>query len=426
MKHSRSTLSKTIKKLSLTSAIAATLSVPVQAGEVEVLHYWTSGGEAASLKVLQDLMNKEGHSWTDFAVAGGGGETAMTVLKSRVISGNPPSSSMIAGPEIQNWGELNVLANMDEVAKAEQWNQLLPENIASIHKYEGHYVAVPVNVHRINWMWINKAILDEVNDGNVPTTWDDFFEFMDKAQSAGYIGFSHGGQDWQDATVFEQIALGTGGTEWYQKAFVELDQSALKSEKMTQTFERFKKLKSYMDSGMPGRDWNLATAQVIEGKAAVQIMGDWAKGEFTAAGKVPGKDFVCAAVPGTTDSFTFNVDAFMMFNNQSEANEGAQKTLARLLLSKNFQEEFNLRKGSIPVRPDIDLSRFDSCAKLSMSDFQDASKNKTLMPSFAHAMAMQPEVSGAVYDAVTNFFNSSNQTPEQATKKLASAIASAM
>lgn len=424
MKHA--TPKNTIKTLSLTSAIMAALSFPVHAGEVEVLHYWTSGGEAASLKVLQKMMSEEGHSWTDFAVAGGGGETAMTVLKSRVISGNPPSSSMIAGPEIQNWGELDVLANMDEVAKAGKWNALLPENIADIHKYEGHYVAVPVNVHRINWMWINKAILDEVNGGKVPTDWDGFFAFMDNATKAGYIGFSHGGQDWQDATVFEQIALGTGGTQWYQKAFIELDQDALKSDEMTQAFERFKKLKSYMDSGMPGRDWNLATAQIIEGKAAVQIMGDWAKGEFTAAGKVPGKDYVCAAVPGTTDSFTFNVDAFMMFNNQSKDNIDAQKTLAKLLLSKDFQEEFNLRKGSIPVRPDVSLERFDSCAKLSMSDFKAASINKTLMPSFSHAMAMQPEVSGAVYDAVTNFFNNNEQTAEQATEKLASAIASAL
>ncbi|MEZ9232917.1 ABC transporter substrate-binding protein [Vibrio amylolyticus] len=416
-----SKIKKNVIKLTLLSTLCST----AYAGNVEVLHYWTSGGEAAALKVLQEMMDEEGHSWTDFAVAGGGGETAMTVLKSRAISGNPPTSSMIAGPEIQQWGELDVLENMDSVAKAENWDNLLPKNVADIHKYNGHYVAAPVNVHRINWMWINKSILDEVNKGEVPTTWDDFIAFLDNASGAGYIGFSHGGQDWQDATVFEQIALSTGGAKWYKKAFVELDDSAINSPEMTKTFERFRQLKSYMDQGMPGRDWNLATAQIIEGKAAVQIMGDWAKGEFTAAGKQPGKDYICAAVPGTVDSFTFNVDAFMMFNNQNPKNSEAQKTLSKLLVSKEFQEEFNLKKGSIPVRPDVNVDRFDSCAKLSMKDFKDSSSSGNLVPSFAHAMAMTPDVSGAVYDVVTRFFNEDSMSAKQATTKLASAIKSA-
>ncbi|MDO6707422.1 ABC transporter substrate-binding protein [Photobacterium sp. 1_MG-2023] len=392
------------------------------AGNVEVLHYWTSGGEAAALAVLQKMMKDEGHTWTDFAVAGGGGETAMTVLKSRAISGNPPSASMIAGPEISQWGDLGVLAKLDTVSASERWDQLLPPVVADIHKYQGSYVAAPVNVHRINWMWMNKSILDEVNGGKVPQTWDEFFAYMDKAKQSGYVAFAHGGQDWQDATVFEQVALGVGGNEWYQQAFVQLDPKALGSDTMTQAFTTFKKLKSYMDQGMPGRDWNLSTSMVIDGKAAVQIMGDWAKGEFAAAGKQPGKDYVCAAVPGTQDAFTFNVDAFMMFKQQGQDAQAAQQDLSRLLMSKAFQEEFNLKKGSIPARPDVSLARFDSCAKQSMADFQASAKSGTLVPSFAHAMAMQPEVSGAVYDVVTNFFNDNDMNAAAATQRLVSAI----
>ncbi|MFC6670512.1 ABC transporter substrate-binding protein [Marinobacterium aestuariivivens] len=185
---------------------------------------------------------------------------------------------MIAGPEIQQWAELGVLANIDAVADSNGWDKLLPPAIADIHKFDGHYVAVPVNVHRINWMWINKSILNEVNGGRVPENWDDFFSFLDNARNAGYTALAHGGQDWQDATVFEQVALGTGGADWYQQAFVQLDPEALASPKMIEALSTFKKLRSYMDAGMPGRDWNLATSLVIEGKAAVQIMGDWAKG----------------------------------------------------------------------------------------------------------------------------------------------------
>ncbi|MEJ2640580.1 MAG: extracellular solute-binding protein, partial [Desulfosarcinaceae bacterium] len=123
------------------------------AGEVEVLHWWTSGGEAKSVKVLKELLEKEGHTWKDMAVAGGGGGNAMTVLKSRVVAGNPPTAAQVKGPQIQQWGDEGVLANLDDVAKAGNWDRLLPKVVADVMKYEGNYVAVPVNVHKINWMW---------------------------------------------------------------------------------------------------------------------------------------------------------------------------------------------------------------------------------------------------------------------------------
>ena len=416
---------KIITKALAGAALATALSAPSYGGNVEVLHYWTAGGEAEALAVLKKMMETEGHSWTDFAVAGGGGETAMTVLKARAISGNPPSASMIAGPEIQQWSELGVLSSIDSVADKEDWDDLLPPVVADIHKVNGHYVAAPVNVHRINWMWMNKSILDEVNQGQVPTNWDDFFGFMDRAKSAGYTGFAHGGQDWQDATVFEQVALGTGGAEWYKKAFIQLEPTALNSQKMVEALSTFKRLRSYMDGGMPGRDWNLSTSMVIEGKAAVQIMGDWAKGEFSAAGKTPGVDYVCAAVPGTADAFTFNVDAFMMFKKSGD-DVKAQEDLAKLLMSKRFQEEFNLQKGSIPVRLDVPLSRYDSCAQLSNKDLKSSAAKQTLLPSFAHAMAMEPQVSGAVYDVVTNYFNDNSMSAEKAASALATAIKAAL
>ena len=87
------TFKNSFKKTALAVATAAATSlafVNAHAAEVEVLHLWTSGGEARAANVLKELMEAEGYGWEDFAVAGGGGETAMTVLKSRAMSGNPP------------------------------------------------------------------------------------------------------------------------------------------------------------------------------------------------------------------------------------------------------------------------------------------------------------------------------------------------
>lgn len=399
------------------------VSGAVAEGEVEVLHYWTSGGEARSVAELKRLLEAEGYGWKDFAVAGGAGENAATVLKTRALSGNPPSAAQIKGPAIQEWGDTGTLANIDVVAKANNWDELLPGVVADVMKYDGHYVAVPVNVHRVNWLWMNKAIFDEVGL-SAPNTWDEFFAAADKIKAAGYLPVAHGGQAWQDATVFEAIVLAVGGADFYNKAFVDLDPAALGGDQMKESFEIFRKYQQLVDANAAGRDWNLATAKVIEGEAAMQIMGDWAKGEFTAANKAPGVDYICAAVPGTQYAYTFNIDSFIVFGDQSGADEKAQHAFARLIMEPEFQEVFNLNKGSIPVRPGVPLGKFDQCAKLSVADFEGTAKHATLVPSMAHGMSTFPSPQGAIYDTVTNFFNS-NQSASAAAKAMASAVKAA-
>ena len=260
-----------LKLSKLTTAVALVMagagmgaSVSAIAGEVEVLHFWTSGGEAKSVAELKRIMQAKGHVWKDFAVAGGGGDNAATVLKSRVVSGNPPAAAQIKGPAIQEWAYEGVLANLDSVAKAENWDALLPKVVADVMKYKGTYVAVPVNVHRVNWMWANAAVLKKAGVTGMPKTWDEFFVAADKVKKAGLIAVAHGGQNWQDFTTFESVVLGVGGTKFYNDALVKLDQKALNSDTMKKSLETLRKVKSYTDAASPGRDWNLATAMVMQ------------------------------------------------------------------------------------------------------------------------------------------------------------------
>ena len=366
------------------------------------------------------MMQKKGHTWKDFAVAGGGGDTAMTVLKSRVVSGNAPAAAQIKGPAIQEWAREGVLANMDTVAKAEKWDELLPKAIADGLKYQGHYVAAPVNVHRVNWLWANPEAFKKAG-AKVPTSWDEFFVAAEALKKAGIVPVAHGGQSWQDATTFEAVVLGVGGADFYKKAMVQLDPAALKSPTMEKALTTFKRIKGYTDKNAPGRDWNLATAMVIRGEAGMQIMGDWAKGEFLAAGKVPGKDFVCVAAPGTAASYTYNVDSFALFKLKDAANQKAQQDLAAAIMSPDFQEVFNLNKGSIPVRLNMKLDKFDDCAKTSAADFVATSKSGSLVPSLAHSMAVSSAAEGAIKDAASQFWNDDKMTAAQAMDRLVAA-----
>jgi len=416
----QSTARFTLTALTLASTLA--FSAFSRAGEVEVLHWWTSGGEAKSVAELKKILETKGHKWKDFAVAGGGGENAMTVLKSRVVSGKPPTAAQVKGPSIQEWGQEGVLTNLDDVAKGADWDSLLPAVVSNVMKYQGHYVAVPVNVHRVNWMWANPEVFKKAG-AKIPTTWDEFAVAAEKIQKAGFIAVAHGGQPWQDATVFESVALGVGGAEWYNRAFVNLDASALNSPTMEKSFSTLRNVQKYIDKDAANRDWNLATAMVINGKAAMQFMGDWAKGEFTAAGKSPGKDYICVPAPGTKGAFTFNIDSFIMFEQKSADARDAQRALASSIMEPQFQEVFNLNKGSIPARTGMPMGKFDQCAKDSSSEFESSASSKKLVPSWAHGMAMPASAQGAMFDVVTQFMNS-NMTPKAAAEKMAAAAKS--
>ena len=390
--------------------------------QAEVLHYWTSGGEAKSVAVLQEEFAANGGTWTDMPVAGGGGDAAGTALRARVLSGNAPTAAQIKGPAIQEWYEEGVLADITAVAEANNWADVLPASIAGHMQCEGTWCAAPVNVHRVDWIWANAEVL-AANGIEMPTSWDEFNAAAEKLQAAGIIPLAHGGQAWQDATVFEAVALGILGAEGYQKAFVELDTDTLTSDEMKAVFDQMRTMRGFVDSNFSGRDWNLATAMVMNGEAAFQIMGDWAKGEFTAAGKVPGEDFLCASTPG--EGFLYNVDSFAMFAVDGEDKQAGQALLAELVVGESFQKVFNMNKGSIPARTDVSLDAFDSCAQLSAADMNASNEGGSLMPSYAHGMALRGAQSGAITDVVTAHFNS-DMSSEEAVAQLAAAIANSL
>ena len=391
------------------------------AESVEVLHWWTSGGEAAALNVLKQNLEKEGVTWQDMPVAGGGGGDAMTVLRARVTAGNPPTAVQMLGYDILDWAKQGVLGNLDSVANKEGWDKVIPAALQKFSKYDGHWIAAPVNVHSTNWVWINKAALDKAG-GKAPETWDELVAVLDKMKANGITPLAVGGQPWQEATMFDAVVLSLG-TDFYKQAFIDLDPKALGSDKMTEAFTRLAKLKTYVDPNFSNRDWNLASAMVINGQAGMQMMGDWAKGEFIKAGKKPGQDFVCIRYPGTQGAVTFNSDQFVMFKVGADKLDAKLK-MASAIEDPYFQSAFNVVKGSVPARTDVPDADFDDCGKKGMKDLAEANANGTLFGSMAQGHAAPAAIKNALYDVVDRAFNG-DLAPADATKELVSAIAAA-
>ncbi|MCB1328604.1 MAG: carbohydrate ABC transporter substrate-binding protein [Maritimibacter sp.] len=413
-----------MKKSAVLAAALMTSTSLAQAGDVEVLHWWTSGGEAAALNVLKEDLASQGIGWVDMPVAGGGGEAAMTALRARVTAGDAPTAVQMLGFDILDWAAEGALGNLDDVAAAEGWDAVVPGALQGFSKYDGHWIAAPVNVHSTNWVWANKAVLDELGVAQ-PTTWDEFVAAMQAAKDAGLTALAHGGQAWQDATIFDGVVISTGGVDFYKKAFIDLDLEALGSDTMVEAFNRMATLRGFVDDNFSGRDWNLASAMVINGEAAFQIMGDWAKGEFLNAGKVPGEDFLCFRVPGSEGVVSFNSDQFAMFNVASDEAKADQAAMAAAILSPTFQSAFNVVKGSVPARTDVPNDDFDACGKQGMADLAAASEAGTLVGSMAHGHANRAAVKNAIYDVVTAHFNGEYDA-QTAAEELVNAVEGAM
>jgi len=404
--------SKTLKPVVATLLAGLGFMGAAHAQKAEVIHWWTSGGEAAAIKEFANAYTKGGGTWVDTPIAGGGGAAARTVMANRTMGGDPPTAAQYNyGKQYEEIIKAGLLINLDAVAAKGNWDKLLPEKIRNAVKVDGHYYAVPVNLHNENWVWYNKAVLAKAG-AKEPTTMDEMFAAMDKVKASGVTPLALGGQGWQEGITFRGVLLSVGGLDLYNKTYKDKDASTPGFRKAVETF---KKLKGYVDPGSPGRDWNLATGMVIEGKAAFQMMGDWAKGEFVNANKVAGKDYGCFMAGGPKMPYAIGGDVFVFPKGKSKDTEAAQMKLAEMMISPAMQVAFNNKKGSIPIRTDVDTSKMDICAQAGVQ----AVKEGRLLSSDNELLS--PDAKGSFDDAISKFWNS-DQSVDDAIKSLAVAL----
>jgi glucose/mannose transport system substrate-binding protein len=383
--------------------------------KANVIHWWTSGGESAAIRQFADAYNKAGGQWVDNAVAGA--DQARSTAINRIVGGDPPTAAQFnTSKQFHDLIDQGLLNNVDAVAAKENWNGIFPEPILNSIKVKGHFYAAPVDIHMQNWFFYSKPAFQKAGIATEPKTFDEFLVDLDKLKAAGVIPLAFGGQAWQEKITFDAVLSYVGGTDLFLKVYRDRDRSAVKSAAFKNVLTTFKRLHNYVDPGSPGRNWNDATALVIAGKAGVQIMGDWAKGEFSAAKQVPGKDFGCFPGFGPKSPYMVAGDVFVFPKTDNAAAIKAQNLLATVMTSPEAQVAFSAKKGSIPIRPDIDASSLDMCAKEGIAIMKDKSRQ---LPN--PEMLIPPDVQGALIDVVTNFWNK-NQSADDAQKAFASAL----
>lgn len=365
---------KFAKRLMMSATVVlSTLGVAHAEGPTaEVMHWWVSAGESAAVKEVANGYTAGGGVWKDNAVAGG--EVAIANIISRITGGNPPTAAqMPLGKQIDDLVAQGLLAPLDDAAKASGFLDNIPEVFKKAVVYpDGHMYALPINNHGHGWVWYNKQVLADAG-AKEPVTWDDMFAALDAIKAKGNATpLAVGAQPWQLGQTFITVLLTKGGSGLYMKVFSDLDTEAVKSDAFKDVVNSFLKLRDYSDEGSANREWNVAANMVITGKAGFHFMGDWAKGEYLAAGQTPGKEFGCQLL-GNGDgvqNFIVASDAFIFPVNNAEGQADAQKLLAETMMSKDVQIAFNAKKGSVPARLDVDVSKLDACSQIGVNALQ--------------------------------------------------------
>ena len=381
----------------------------------EVIHWWTSGGELAAVKVFADQFRAAGGTWVDTAIAGGA--NARTAAINRTVGGSPPTAMQFnTGKQFDDLVENDLLANVDAQEAAQNWKAILPAAFVQAVTRDGHAYAVPVNIHGQNWLFYSNDALARAGV-QPPNNWDELFPALDKLKAAGLIPLAFSGQKNWERNLFNNVMVGRGGRDMFVAFWGKRDVAMVKSPEFHTVAETYKRLRGYVDPGSPGRNWNDATSLVIQGKAGMQFMGDWAKGEFTAAGLTPGKDYGCTVLSDHGIAYVMGGDVFAFPQLKDAGQVKAQQLLARVLLEPATQIEFAQKKGSIPVRLDVDTSSLDVCARKAVR--LDRGRNAQIP---ANELLSPPALTGAIEDVISQYWNDPAMTSDAFIAKVASTL----
>jgi len=371
------------------------------ASKVEVFSWWTGGGEAKGLEAMvADFKAKHPEiQFVNAAVAGGSGTNAKAVLASRLQANQPPDSFQgHAGAELQDYIKAGQLEELDSFYDENQLRSVFPQQLVDQITFEGHVYSVPVNIHRSNVLWFSPQVLAEAGLSGPPTTVAEFISALKQVkQKTKKIPLSLGAQ-WTADHLFENVLLGDLGADGYNALWKPgADWSGAP---VTKALQDFAEILTYTTTEAASTDWQLAAKNVVDGKAAFNIMGDWAAGYFKELKKTPDKDYKYAAAPGTDGVYLWLSDSFTLPKNAKD--RPAALEWLKECASKQGQDLFNPQKGSIPARTDADTSLYKDYLAWALQQW----KSSKLAGSFWHGVTANNQWHTDIDTAVGLFLNS--------------------
>ncbi len=410
-----------MKNWKLAAALLLSAALPTQAlaTELEVTHWWTSGGEAAAVAEFAKAFDATGNKWVDGAIAGSG-DTARPIIISRILGGNPMGATQLnPGTDADELITAGLMQDLTELATAEDWATILrPASQLASCTVDGKVYCVPVNLHSAQWMWTNRKVFTDLGM-EPPKDINELIALAPKLQEAGIQPLSLA-QGWPVGLMVNDILVAQAGVDNFVKVYKDRDVAIAGGAEFTKIFETLASVRQYTPADKMVPQWNEAVGLVIQGKAAANIMGDWAGGEFAVANMVAGTDFDCLPGLGVTPVLNTGGDVFYFPKSADPAVTAAQMVMASTLVTKEVQVAFNLKKGSLPMRADVDLGAANDCMKKGL-EILDGST--AVFPN--DVQMIDRDSINQINDLFTEFMANPDVTAADAQAKFVSIIAAA-
>jgi len=411
---------------------SAAVAIPgvarAQAGKprLTMITQWSAGSDGAAITALGKLFEQNGGIWQHSPVPGFTTDM-MNKLRAEIMAGDPPAASQLKGPEIAAWSKIAPTVDLDGVVAAAGYEAFVAPELAALHKPYGHWIALPLQLYRINTLFASKKAMDKVGATKLPGTWAEFNDLAGKMKAAGIIPLANGGIRWDDRMKWE-IALNGISPAAYRKAVMELDTDALMGPEVLAAFEQTRKLADWMNPSIAAQSWSVQVAPFIRGEMGMVLMGGWAQGNIINGG-FTFADFLSGPAPQDNGraSYIMNADAFIFWQQKAADLQAGQQLFAKLIMQLPTQEMYSHITGSIPVRTDADLSGtgWSDAQRSSAQGLKDAVKEKQVVLSLAHNMAQPNPITAAMIDVLTEFVHNKDLQPKEAQQRLADAIDSA-
>ena len=409
-----------MKSMNLALGLLASVALPsvALATDLEVTHWWTSGGEAAAVAELATAFDATGNKWVDGAIAGSG-DTARPIMISRITGGDPMGATQFNhGRQAQELVEAGLFRDLTDVATRENWAALVnPPTLLENCTLDGKIYCVPVNIHSWQWLWLSNGAFEKAGVA-VPANWNEFVAAAPALEAAGITPLAMGKQPWQQAGAFNVLMVGVGGSDLFLKVYKDKDAAFAAGPEVAAVFKAADDARK-MAAGSNVQNWNEATSMVINATAGGQIMGDWAQGEFQVAGQTAGKEYTCLPGLGLNEVISTGGDAFYFPKLDDAEKSAAQDVLASVMMAPATQVAFNLKKGYLPVRGDVDLSTANDCMQKGLKILAEGGVIQS------SDELIDPDSTTQINDLFASFFSDMAMTPEDAQARFAELIGAA-
>jgi glucose/mannose transport system substrate-binding protein len=420
-----------LSKLFVAACLACGLAVCATASHaqprVSVISQWSAGAEGDAMNQFGVMVTQAGATWEHHPVSGFTTDM-MNKLRADIIAGRPPSASQLKGPEIQAWSAIAPTVDLDQWVAAADYEKTVPPELVKLHKVKGHWVALPLQIYRVNTLFASKVAMDKIGAKALPKTWEEFNAMAEKMVQAGITPIAQGGLAWADEMDLEVVLLGMS-PDAYKRAFMDLDENTLAGPQVLAAFTQLRKMTGWMSPSNAGQHWSVFIPQLMKGEYGFLMMGGWASGVLKRGNFVEGKDYLCGSTPNSSGKpiFDMNADGLIFWKTSDPDYQAGQKITAQAAMSKEFNLKFSQINGSIPVRTDVDLAGagYQDCQRDAEAGLHGAIAAKQLVMSLAHNMAQPNSITAAMRDVVTEFVHNKTITPEEGQKRLVEAVDSA-